>query len=82
MAKIFPIVDLDNGQDLFDEIKIHYAHMGDNSKMTLGRLAKLCTSRGDAFEHVFWFRIWNSIKKAKRLASFPIDMLGTNTLDS
>jgi hypothetical protein len=44
LAKILPIVDPNNGQDFFDEIKSHYACMGDNSKMTLERVARLCIS--------------------------------------
>ncbi len=56
--------------------------MGDNSKMTLERLVRLCTSRSDAFEKVSWFRIWNSNKEVKHLALFPIDTLGTNIFDS
>jgi len=44
LAKILPIVDPNNGQDFFDEIKSHYACMGDNFKMTLERVARLCIS--------------------------------------
>jgi len=68
LAKILPIVDPNNGQDFFDEIKSHYACTGDNSKMTLERVARLCISWVGAFEKVSWLRIWNSNKEVKNLA--------------
>jgi hypothetical protein len=41
LAKILLIAYPKNGENFFEEIKVHYAHQGNNPKITLEKIVRL-----------------------------------------
>jgi hypothetical protein len=69
-----PIVDPTNGRGFFKQIKKHYSRFGNNTKMNLERLNRLCTSQVDGTEKFEWLKIWNFDNQTKYATGFPMDI--------